>query len=175
MDAVDVVVTAESADKHSWPSAIVDEMVGRLRERVGQYVFAEGDQTWADALAARLGDRTLAVVEFGTAGQLQALLGNADFLLFGELVRAESDVKHAATDLGHYAQRVRDVAGADIGVAAATRERRAATRTCASPWRPTPASTSTSASLFLAVRKAVAARRSLRAPRYGRSWGTRAQ
>jgi len=122
-DAVDVVVTAESADGAEATRA-VDEMIISLRERVGQYVFAEGDQTWADALAARLGDRTMAVAEFGSAGQLQALLGNADFLLYGELVRAESEVRQAATDLGHFAQRVRDATSADIGVAVYARETR---------------------------------------------------
>jgi len=122
-DAVDVVVTAEATDR-SEAARKVDEMVALLRERVGQFVFAEGDQTWADAVAARLGGRTMAVVELGSAGQLQTLRCNADFLLFGELVRAESDVTRAATDLAHYAQRVREVAGADIGVALYARETR---------------------------------------------------
>ncbi|MEX2548492.1 MAG: molybdopterin-binding protein [Chloroflexota bacterium] len=123
VDAVDVVVSAESADR-SEAARKVDAMVGLLRERVGQYVFAEGDQTWADALAARLDGRTLATVEFGTAGQLQALLGDADYLLFGELVRAPADVTHAATDLGHYAERVRELGHADIGLALYARDAR---------------------------------------------------
>ncbi len=123
VDAVDVVVSAESTDR-SEAERVVEEMIGVLRTRIGQYVFTEGDQTWADALAARLDGRTLATVELGTAGQLQALLGNADYLLFGELVRAPADVRHAGTDLGHYARRVRDVAGADIGLALFAREAR---------------------------------------------------
>ena len=122
-DAVDIVVSVESDDR-SEATRAVDEMLILLRERVGQYVFAEGDKTWADALGARLGDRTIAVVEFGSAGQLQALLGNAEFLLFGELVRAEADVKHAATDLRHHARRVREVGHADIGLALYSREAR---------------------------------------------------
>lgn len=122
-DAVDVVVSAESPDR-SEAARMVEEMIGLLRTRIGQYVFAEGDQTWADALGSRLEGRTLATVEIGTAGQLQALLGNADYLLFGELVRAHADVTHAATDLGHYAQRVREVGGADIGLALFAREAR---------------------------------------------------
>lgn len=122
-DAVDIVVSAESADRAD-ATRSVDAMISLLHEKVGQYVFAEGDQTWADALGKRLGGRTMAIAEIGSAGQLQALLGNAEFLLFGELVRAETDVKHAATDLGRYAQRVREHAGADIGLALYSREAR---------------------------------------------------
>jgi competence/damage-inducible protein CinA-like protein len=123
VDAVDVVVSAELTDR-SEAQHVVDEMVALLRERVGKYEFAEGDETWAAALAGRLAGRTLATVEFGTAGQLLALLGDAEFLTFGELVRAESDVTRAATDLGHYAERVREVGHADVGVALYAREAR---------------------------------------------------
>ena len=123
VDAVDVVVSAQSADR-SEAALVVEEMIDLLRTRIGKYVFTEGDQTWADALGSRLDGRTLATVEVGTAGQLQALLGNAEYLLFGELVRAPADVKDAASDLGHYAQRVREVGGADIGLALFARETR---------------------------------------------------
>lgn len=123
VDAVDVVVSAQAADR-SEAGRVVEEMIGLLRTRIGQYVFSEGDQTWADALGSRLAGRTLATVEMGTAAQLQALLGNADYLLFGELVRSPADITHAATDLGHYAERVRGVPGADIGLALYAREAR---------------------------------------------------
>ena len=115
LDALDVVVSAE-ADGRSSAQELVDDAISLLRQRVGEYVFAEGDQTWADALAARLGDRTLATVEIGTAGQLLALLGSAPFVTFGELLRAVDEVAHAAIDLGHYAERVREVGQADIGL-----------------------------------------------------------
>lgn len=120
-DAVDVVVSAV-ADGSVSAQVLVDETVGRLRTAVGEFIFAEGDQTWADALGARLNGRTLATVEFGTAGQLQALLGGAPYLRFGELLANEDDVHHAANDLGHYAERVRDVGHADIGVALFARQ-----------------------------------------------------
>jgi len=123
VDAVDLVVSAQLADRTT-AETVVDAMVKELRTKVGQYVFAEGDQGWPDALAARLGNRTLAVVEIGTAGQLEALLGNADYLVFGELVKNPDDVTRAATDLGHYAERVRHVAGADLGLAVFARETR---------------------------------------------------
>ena len=74
------------------------------------------------ALAGRLAGRTLATVEFGTAGQLLAMLGDAEFLTFGELVRAESDVTHAATNLGHYAERVREVGTPTLALALYARE-----------------------------------------------------
>ena len=122
-DAVDVVASAEANDR-SEAAAIVDEMINLLRERVGHYVFAEGEQRWADAVAERLNGRTLATVEIGTAGQLQALLGDSEYLLYGELLRAETDVKRAATNLDHYARRVRNVGHADLGLAVYARESR---------------------------------------------------
>jgi hypothetical protein len=68
-------------------------------------------------LGSRLGGRTLATVEIGTAGQLLALLGGATYLRFGELMADEATLRHAADDLGHFAARVREVGHADIGVA----------------------------------------------------------
>ena len=85
-------------------------------------MFAEGDQTWADALGVRLGTRTLATVEFGTAGYVQALLGSAPYLRFGELVADEANLHHAADDLGHFAVRVRQVGHVDIGLAVFARQ-----------------------------------------------------
>ncbi len=120
-DAVDVVVRAE-ADGRLNAQQVADEAVGRLRTQVGEFVFAEGDQTWADALGNRLAGRSLATVELGTAGSLQALLGGADYLRFGELVNDAENLHHAAEDLKHFAQRVREVGGADIGVALFARQ-----------------------------------------------------
>ena len=120
-DAVDLVVSAESEDRAA-AQAAVDETVTRLREQVGQFEFAEGDASWADALGKRLRGRSLAVVEIGSAGQLQALLGNADYLIFGELVRTPADVTRAATHLSHYAERVRELTNAEVGLALYSRE-----------------------------------------------------
>lgn len=122
-DAVDVVVSA-SSDGSPPAAETVEQTVAMLRSKVGHFVFAEGDQTWADALGTVIGERTMAVVEMGTAGQLTALLGNAPFVRFAELVRDGSDVEHAATNLAHYAQRVREVGAADIGVAVHARQAR---------------------------------------------------
>lgn len=122
-DAVDIVVSAESSDR-SEAARLVNEMVSLLRERVGQYVFAEGDQTWPETLAERLAGRTLATVEMGTGGQLAALLGNADFLTFAQLLREPADVTRAATDPTQYATRVREMGAADIGLCLLARESR---------------------------------------------------
>ena len=115
LDAVDVVVSAV-ADRGSSAGVIVDETVGRLHERVGQYVFAEGSQTWADALSGRLAGRTLAVVEIGTGGQVGALIGAADFLVHGELERADTDLEQRAV-------RAREERGSDIGLAVRATEK----------------------------------------------------
>jgi nicotinamide-nucleotide amidase len=122
-DAVDVVIRASSGDR-SAAERTVAATVSLLRETLSDYVFAEGDETWADALAAVLHGRTLATVEIGTGGQLLALLGTAPFFAFGELLAAQSEIAHAATSLGHYAQRVREVGHADIGLAVFARQTR---------------------------------------------------
>jgi nicotinamide-nucleotide amidase len=113
-DAVDVVVSAQG-DGTLTAQAIVAAAVAKLRTQVGEFIFAEGDQTWADALGSRLNGRTLATVELGTAGTLLALLGSAPFLVHGELLSATDD-------LTGLAQRVRESHGADIGVALFVRQ-----------------------------------------------------
>lgn len=113
-DAVDVVVSAQS-DGRLPAQAVVDAALAKLRNQIGEYVFAEGDQTWADALGARLDRRTLATVEAGSGGQLAALLGGAPFLVHAELVRA-------ADDLPPLAAAARERNGADIGLAMSVRQ-----------------------------------------------------
>jgi hypothetical protein len=122
-DAVDLVVTAVP-DGRLTAQQLVDDAVGRLRDQLSTYVFAEGDETWADALEARLGGKTIATVELGSGGQLVALLGTASYLAFAELLTAQHDITHATTDLGHYAQAVRDLGKADIGLALHVRQAR---------------------------------------------------
>jgi hypothetical protein len=122
-DAVDVVVSAES-DATLTARQLVDQTISRLREQIGRFVFAEGEETWADAIASVIGSRTLSMVEIGTAGQLSALLGDAAFLRFAELLREDSEVAHAQHDLAHYAERVREFGHADIGLAVFARQKR---------------------------------------------------
>jgi nicotinamide-nucleotide amidase len=118
-DAVEIRVGALPADGLS-AEQVVERTVANLRRRVGRFVFAEGDAAWPEALAKRLGERTLGVVEVGTDGQLIALIGGAPFFAAGELVRLEEP-------LGHLAQAVRRWAGADIGLAVRAAERDADT------------------------------------------------
>lgn len=124
-DAVDVVVKARAADA-SAAARTVDEMVTLLRSRVGQFIFAEGDQTWTEALAARMGTRTLTVVESGTGGHLTAMLGGTAYLVRGELLNTQE--LHDADELGDQAARAREQAGADIGLAIHAEEHHGDTR-----------------------------------------------
>jgi nicotinamide-nucleotide amidase len=113
-DAVDIVVSAQG-DSRLTVQAIVDAAVATLRTKVGEFIFAEGDQTWADALGSRLNGRTLATVEMGTGGTLLALLGSAPYLVHGELMSV-------AGDPAALAQRARQGHGADIGLALFVRQ-----------------------------------------------------
>jgi nicotinamide-nucleotide amidase len=114
-DAVEIRVGAVPADGLS-AEQVVEQTVADLRRRVGRFVFAEGDAGWPDALAERLGERTLGVVEIGTDGQLIALLGGAGFFAGGELVRMDEPLEHLA-------QAVRRWSGADIGLAVKASDR----------------------------------------------------
>ncbi len=122
-DAVDVVVSAVG-DGSRTPAEIVDEAIATLRERVGQFVFAEGEHGWREALADRLGGRTLATAEIGTGGQLAGLLGAASFVVHCELMTRDHDL----ADLGDLARRARSEHGADIGLAVVAAGRRTDTR-----------------------------------------------
>lgn len=115
-DAVEIRVGAVAEHGQS-AQAIVDRTVADLRRRVGRFVFAEGDVGWPEALAMRLGGRTLGVVEIGTDGQVIALLGGAPFFAAGELVRMDDP-------LDHLAAAVRRWAHADVGLAVRAAEGR---------------------------------------------------
>jgi len=120
-DAVDVRVSAVGeADRGA--GDIVASTVEELLPRIGQYVFAEGNEGWPEALARRLGERRLATVEIGTAGQLLSLLGPASFLQYGQLLRSEVATAHARDNLGLYAERVREMSGAHLGLAVRAEE-----------------------------------------------------
>ena len=55
---------------------------------LGEHVWATGETTWSQALGARLGELgwTLAVVEIGTGGSLNVLLGDEPWLRFDESI-----------------------------------------------------------------------------------------
>ncbi|CAN5626851.1 CinA family nicotinamide mononucleotide deamidase-related protein [soil metagenome] len=114
-DAVDVRVSAVGQPESS-ATELVDAAVAGLRERLGDHVFAEGEAGWPEALADVLGGRLLATCEIATGGQLAALLDAAPFMAYGE-VAAEGDEEVTADALGREAERVRALAGADVGLA----------------------------------------------------------
>ena len=115
-DAVDVRVSAVSEGDRS-ARELVAAAVAALLPALGQYVFGRGDATWADALAERLGRRTLAIVEIGTGGQLAMLLANAPNLAFAEILAPGSALAIETRDMRQAAAGVREKGAADVGLA----------------------------------------------------------
>ena len=101
----------------------MDQTIAEMGPLLAPYVFARGDETWADAIGARLAGRSVAVVEIGTGGQLAALLGPAPWLLFAETLAPYTPLARRHRDLAAYARRVREIAGVEVGLAVRARER----------------------------------------------------
>ena len=75
-DAVDVRISA--VDGRGQPAtALLDEAEALIVDRLGEYIWARGRTTWAEAIQAELDrlDWSLAIRETGTDGALAALLG----------------------------------------------------------------------------------------------------
>ena len=126
-EAVDVRISASGTDASGATAAQrVETAAAIVRERLGDNIWAEGDTTWADAVGARLEERgwRLAVEEIGTAGQVAALFGDAPRLALARVLPAAAgqDADDEAT-LVKRASRVRDDAGADVGLAIRIRPR----------------------------------------------------
>ena len=127
-DAVDIRIWAHDEPGRRDASAAVAEIEARIVDMLGEHVWGRGDATWPLAIGAALDARgwRLAAVEVGLRGALLALLGEglADRLAFGETLaaRPEPNDHHRAT-LEHLAQRVREVGGAEVGLAVEARER----------------------------------------------------
>ncbi len=128
VEAVDVRVSSHgsgAAERVARAAAVVEE-------RLGRYVWATGDTTWAGAIGAALAERgwTLGLVEIGTGATLTTLLGG-----IGAVVHAESrgslddrpdqddEEGTGAEDLEALAEAVRRAAGSDVGVAMRIRPR----------------------------------------------------
>ncbi len=116
VDAVDVRVSATSADGRT-ARELVDEEVDRLMPALGRYVFARGDEGWPVAVGRRLAGRTLAVAESGTAGQIVALLGAEPWLVLDETRSPDNSQAPMYRDTEGLAAHVRDLGGADVGMA----------------------------------------------------------
>jgi hypothetical protein len=131
-DAVDVRIVARprsgSAAAPGLTAVEVLEAAERaVEERVGSHVFARDDETWTEALGARLGGRRVAAWERGTGGALATLLGFAPWFALDEFVgdAGPTSLRHP---LDRFARDVRVRAGAEIGLAVEARERAGDTR-----------------------------------------------
>jgi len=121
-DAVDLRVSAVAAG--GVPAAdLLARAVADVEPLVAPYLFAHGDESWVDALTARLAGRRVGIVEIGSGGQLGALLGAAPWLVFAEALAPDSALAGAHADLAEYATRVRAVGDVEIGLALRARER----------------------------------------------------
>ena len=113
-DYVDLRVSAVADGSHT-AGGLVSAAVAGLSPRLDPYVFGRDDDDWPAVLQARLGGRTLAVAEAGTAGYLGHLLGDAPFLLHAEQ-------RPGAADAAILAREVRARSRADLGLAAIATE-----------------------------------------------------
>ncbi len=135
VEAVDVRISAVGGADPGEPDATAEARVEAaaaiVRERLGEYIWATGDTTWAGAIGARLAelDWRVALVEIGTGNQVGSLFGDVDWLALSES-RAEAVAGPGAIgDDGNadglfgQARRIRGVAGAEVGLAIRARER----------------------------------------------------
>ena len=123
LEAVDVRVSAAGDDPSGTTAAARVEAASQLvRERLGDYIWAEGAMSWADAIGSRvteLGWR-IALEEIGTGGQVAALFGDVPWL---SLVEARPAGDSADDELLDRARRVRASGEAEVGVAVRARPR----------------------------------------------------
>lgn len=138
-EAVDVRISAVG-DGTTDPVALVEAAATRVLDAVGSHVWATGETTWSDAIGARLEALgwSLSVVEIGTAGQIDALLGDVPWLRFDETLAAdapgarahgaaagdEADDDQVGDALERFAIRARELGGSEVGVAVRATPRR---------------------------------------------------
>jgi nicotinamide-nucleotide amidase len=140
VEAVDVRISA-TADGERSADAMIEEAAAVVIERLGGHVWATGETTWSQALGARLDELgwTLAAVEIGTGGSLNALFGDAPWVRFEESIAADAPAAtaHGAEPAGpgdaqddepseglvRFAQRARELGGAEVGLAVRARPR----------------------------------------------------
>jgi nicotinamide-nucleotide amidase len=134
-DAVDVRISArnerDGAGGGRSARELADEAEAAVLAAVGDHVWARGGTTWAQAIAERmtaLGWRA-ACCEIGLAGELVALLGNAEWLTRDLTLRGDmsSDDDRSSAALEQLARNVRHDAGVEVGLAVRASERGADT------------------------------------------------
>lgn len=126
VDAVDLRISAV-AEVGVSAADLLAQAEADVAPLLAPYHFANGEETWVDALTLRLAGRRLAVVEIGTGGQVGALLGAGPWFVFGETLAPSSKLATSHGDLESYATRVRDIASVEVGMAIRARERGADT------------------------------------------------
>ncbi len=127
-DAVDVRISAvaEPSGDGRPPRTAADVAAAaesEVLERLRDYVWARGETSWSAAIGERLealGWR-LATVELGTGGSFGALLGDAARLRRTESLAA--DPTDGSPELAQLADRAREAAGCEVGVAVHARPR----------------------------------------------------
>lgn len=123
LEAVDVRVSAAGDDATGATAAARVEAAAQVvRERLGDYIWAEGATSWADAIGNRLTELEwrIAVEEIGTGGQVAALFGDVPWL---SLVEARPAGAAGDDDLLDRARRVRANGEVEVGVAVRVRPR----------------------------------------------------
>jgi nicotinamide-nucleotide amidase len=133
-EAVDVRVSASGPDADGiGAEARVEEAAAVVRDRLGDYIWAEGDTSWADAIGARLRSLgwRLAVDETGTGGQVVALFGDVPWLAIVQARPGESAGPGPGVGAGNEeaggllarAKAIRASAHTDVGLAVRARPR----------------------------------------------------
>jgi len=130
LEAVDVRVSAAGSlgagETGDSAQTRVDAAAAIVLERLGAYVWAEGDTTWSAAIGERLGQLgwRLAIDEVGTGGQLAALFGDVQWLALGEgRPLRDSNEGDGGGGLLEQARRVRSTADVEVGLAVRARPR----------------------------------------------------
>jgi nicotinamide-nucleotide amidase len=141
-EAVDVRVSARGEGA----AELVAETFVRVHGLLADYVWAEGEMTWSDAIGAALAERgwTCSVVEVATGGSVAALFGDVPWLRLAETLAedapaaahhpdadgppataaASSTPARGSTEgLEALARNGRDVGGSDIGLGVRVRAR----------------------------------------------------
>jgi nicotinamide-nucleotide amidase len=126
VEAVDVRVSAV-AEGGRTADELVEAAAAIVLDHLGEHVWATGETTWSQALGARLTELgwSLGVVEIGTGGSLNVLLGDEPWVRFDESIADESPVAqaHAPGELSAFAERARELGGTEVGIAVRARPR----------------------------------------------------
>jgi competence/damage-inducible protein CinA-like protein len=124
----DVRITAK-ASSEAEADAMIAEMERKVRERLGDFIYGEGQETVEAVVGRMLTERslTVAVAEAGTGGNLAgrlAVISNAAAVFRGGVIAAPD---HLEFSVAGAAERARTERGADYGLAVAfTRQPEAA-------------------------------------------------